>query len=324
MIWPSIFSFSSRFGAFVFPLAVYLFSGLSVIVISSLLNLLFEDGLNIDDLGTGMIVSIALSCVNALFAALFSDYDRAYERYVVRPIMRSHAHMPVETTPAVIFIKIDGLAEPVLREAIKRDRMPTLARWLQSGTHTLSGWEPDLSSQTTASQAGILLGSNEDIPAFRWYERETGRVLVSSSLKTAALVETRLSRGEGLLADGGASRSNMFSGDASDSLLTFSTIGRRRSGEAVHQTSSRSYYLFFANPFTLIRLFIFLGYDIVLEWFQIIRQWVTRVQPRHPLLGDLPVDSRFSHCCQSRNQYLHGYQRYRSGCALLICDLLRV
>lgn len=289
LLWPYILGLSSRFGAFVFPLAVFLFSGLSVIVISSLLNLLIEDGLNIDGLGTGMIVAIALSCVNALFAALFSDYDRAYERYVMRPIMRSHAHLPVQTTPGVIFIEIDGLAEPVLREAIERDRMPTLARWLQAGTHVVTDWEPDLSSQTAASQAGILLGSNEDIPAFRWYDRETGKVLVSSSLRTAALVETRLSRGEGLLVADGASRSNMFSGDTSNSLLTFSTIGRRRLGEPIHQTGTSSYFLFFANPFTLIRLFVFLAYDMVLEWFQIIRQWATRVQPRINRWGIYPL-----------------------------------
>ena len=53
---------------------------------------------------------------------------------------------------------------------------PTMARWLADGTHQLVEWEPDLSSQTGASQAGILLGSNEDIPAFRWVEKETGRV----------------------------------------------------------------------------------------------------------------------------------------------------
>ena len=38
---------------------------------------------------------------------------------------------------------------------------------------TLTEWETDLSSQTGATQAGILLGSNEDIPAFRWVEKET-------------------------------------------------------------------------------------------------------------------------------------------------------
>ena len=49
-----------------------------------------------------------------------------------------------------------------------------MARWLADGTHRLAEWETDLSSQTGASQAGILLGSNEDIPAFRWVEKETG------------------------------------------------------------------------------------------------------------------------------------------------------
>jgi hypothetical protein len=49
-----------------------------------------------------------------------------------------------------------------------------MARWLARGTHRLIEWETDLSSQTGASQAGILLGSNDDIPAFRWVEKETG------------------------------------------------------------------------------------------------------------------------------------------------------
>ena len=52
-----------------------------------------------------------------------------------------------------------------------------MARWLADGTHRLIEWETDLSSQTGASQAGILLGSNEDIPAFRWVEKETGALM---------------------------------------------------------------------------------------------------------------------------------------------------
>ena len=51
---------------------------------------------------------------------------------------------------------------------------PQMARWIAEGDYHLAEWEPDLSSQTGASQAGILLGSNEDIPAFRWVEKETG------------------------------------------------------------------------------------------------------------------------------------------------------
>ena len=51
---------------------------------------------------------------------------------------------------------------------------PNMARWLADDGHRFVEWEPDLSSQTGASQAGILLGSNENIPAFRWVEKETG------------------------------------------------------------------------------------------------------------------------------------------------------
>ena len=50
-----------------------------------------------------------------------------------------------------------------------------MARWIADDGYRLLEWETDLSSQTGASQAGILLGSNEDIPAFRWVEKENGR-----------------------------------------------------------------------------------------------------------------------------------------------------
>src|SRR5262245_24496889 len=91
---------------------------------------------------------------------------------------------------------------------------PNLKRWLNDGSHTLRGWEPDLSSQTSASQAGILLGSNEGIPAFRWWDKQAGALMVSSKMATAQALEGRLSTGQGLLARGGGSRFNVFSGDA--------------------------------------------------------------------------------------------------------------
>ena len=64
----------------------------------------------------------------------------------------------------------------------------TRRRWRRGsadGSHRLVEWEPDLSSQTGASQAGILLGSNQDIPAFRWVDKETARVIACSGPQTA-------------------------------------------------------------------------------------------------------------------------------------------
>src|SRR5205814_5035880 len=129
----------------------------------------------------------------------------------------------VETSvPGIVFLEIDGLALPVLQRAIRNGSAPTMARWLEKGTHRLVEWETDLSSQTGASQAGILLGSNEDIPAFRWVEKETAKLVACSGPPDCAEIERRHASGRGLLADGGASRGNLLSGEAEHVILTVS------------------------------------------------------------------------------------------------------
>ena len=72
-----------------------------------------------------------------------------------------------------------------------------MARWLAEDGYQLAEWEPDLSSQTGASQAGILLGSNEDIPAFRWVEKETGTLMACSAPADCAEIERRHATGAG-------------------------------------------------------------------------------------------------------------------------------
>src|SRR5215203_7404933 len=81
----------------------------------------------------------------------------------------------VTDAPGIVFLEIDGLALPVLQRAMRDGNAPTMARWVAQGNHRLAEWETDLSSQTGASQAGILLGSNDDIPAFRWVEKEKAK-----------------------------------------------------------------------------------------------------------------------------------------------------
>ena len=100
--------------------------------------------------------------------------DDEYSLRVTRRIARRQGARRTDV-PGIVFLEIDGLALPVLRRAMRDGERPTMARWMRRTATRLAEWEPDLSSQTGASQAGILLGSNEDIPAFRWVEKETGR-----------------------------------------------------------------------------------------------------------------------------------------------------
>ena len=104
-----------------------------------------------------------------LLAPALSIDDDARQLRIVRRRARRVRDANRTEVPGVILFEIDGLAEPVLRRALREGHAPNMARWLERGTHRIVPWECDLSSQTGASQAGLLLGSNHDMPAFRWY-----------------------------------------------------------------------------------------------------------------------------------------------------------
>ena len=53
----------------------------------------------------------------------------------------------------------------------------------------------------------LLHGNNENIPAFRWVEKPNqNRIMVSTGLSDAPIIEERISDGMGLLSTKGASR----------------------------------------------------------------------------------------------------------------------
>lgn len=231
-------------------------------------------GLLISDFLSPLIFTVATTIINLTFSHLFAiDDDDSYYAHLVYHIANLGQKPERTDKPGVLFLEIDGLSEPVLRRAIKDGRVPTLARWLESGSHRLVSWECDLSSQTSASQAGILLGSNFDIPAFRWYEKEKRRRMVSNRPLDTAEMERRLSTGDGLLADRGASRSNLFSGDAPQSIFTFSTIAD------MNKKSSQDFYPLLMGPYNIFRLVLLFILDLIAE---LRHAWLQRRRDEQP------------------------------------------
>jgi uncharacterized membrane protein YvlD (DUF360 family) len=178
--------------------------------------------------------------------------------------------------PGVVFLQIDGLPAPLLRWAIRSGDLPTLSRWIRSGTHRLTDWHAQLPATTPASQAGLLHGRSDQVPAFRWYEKETGTLLVANHPKDAAVIQHRISDGSGLLADAGVSISNIFSGDAPTSLLTMSGLANR----STRRGPSRSFATFFINPYGLTRSIVLTAAEMIKEVHQARLQRVRGVEPR--------------------------------------------
>ena len=149
-----------------------------------------------------------------------------------------------------------------------------------------------------ASQAGILLGSNEDIPAFRWVEKENGRIVVCSSPANCAELERAHSTGKGLLADGGASRGNLFSGDADHMILTVSRMD-------VEKRANPGYRAFLANGFNVMRTFVLTLWEVMLEWTRRAKAKRRDVQPRGHRGGLYPF-MRAALCVFVRDLIVYG------------------
>lgn len=239
--------------------------------------------LTIDGFAWALAAALATSALGlALEVITGTNDDTSYNLQVVRRVVRRTGTATRTDVPGVIFLEIDGLSLPVLRRALRDGNAPRLARWLADGSHRLIGWETDVSSQTGASQAGILLGANDDVPAFRWVERPSGRVVSCSAPADCAEIESRLSSGRGLLAGGGASRGNLFSGDADDVILTVSRV-------AAERRPNPGYRAFFSNGFNASRTLVLVLWEVVLEVTASLRARRRDVRPRGRRGGLYPL-----------------------------------
>lgn len=176
----------------------------------------------------------------------------------------------------MVFVQLDGVPYPVMQWALQSGTMPTLRRWVQSGTHRLHEWTVQVPSTTPASQQGILHGTCNRIPCFRWYDRELGRVLVANRPADAAIIEQRASTGRGLLADDGISVSNLFSGDAPRNSMVMSKIQLARGTRETRRAFGR----FVLRPEGFARSFSRTLGEVARERFQARRQRLRDVQPR--------------------------------------------
>ena len=208
--------------------------------------------------------------------------DDSFYRNVIRRLAGRLAPTEGLDRPGTVIVQIDGLAEPILRRALGEGRMPTLASWLASGSHRLVGWDCDIPSMTTGSQAGILHGDNRDIPAFYWYEKRDRRLMSSANPRDLHAVQRRLSDGHGLLGRDGASITNLFSGDAERAVMT---VGTLIGDEGRLHADPRDFYGYLLNPYNLYRGLAGMLGETVVECWQVLRQKVENVRPRIRRLG---------------------------------------
>lgn len=166
----------------------------------------------------------------------------------------------------LIILQIDGLSHTVVQRALEEGAMPHLKRLLERDGYSLQPWWSGLPSSTPAVQGGLMYGNNWNIPAFRWYEKQSGKTLVAKHPRDARILQDRLSRGRRGLLEGGSSYVNIYDGGARLSLFTVSALGGERFFENVRGLSFAT--LLLLSPLRLLRL----ARDVIWDFTRDLRQ----------------------------------------------------
>ena len=268
LLWPI-------FRRFMMKIIIFTF-GIGSLFINSII--FYIASLFIPGVSAGIYGVLQVPIVMAIFTTFVTNITNTnyYERYI-KNIFRYASKQKTsykKIYPGLIMVEIDGLSINTLKKAIGKGVMPNIERWIGENTHTLKGWETDLSSQTGASQAGILHGNNTDIVAYRWVEKENdNKIIVSGKLSDAPQIEKKISNGEGLLVNG-ISIANMFSGDSEIQTLTSSKLN------GLANIYSKTLNAVFLDAYNFQRLFILFLWDIILEFSSQFVHKVKNIKPR--------------------------------------------
>ncbi|MFE4370278.1 alkaline phosphatase family protein [Streptomyces sp. NPDC056835] len=312
LVWPLLVRALLLVPALVLGLLVFFLNG-SLLLIALWL---IPDGRGAANPETAVVVAAVMSAVaSATSTALAVGDDDAYRRRLSRLADRRRRRSGEDGgrggSPGTVFLQLDGVGHQVLLDAVAAGVMPHVAGWLgvpppapdggcgtpadparvapggpadgapadPRPTHRLTPWRTDWSSQTGASQLGILHGSNHDVPAFRWYEKDTGRIMVSNRPAGAAELQRRAigrTNDGGLLTLDGASRGNLFSGGADQLALVLSIAARR--GRA--NRSRAGYFAYFSDPANAVRTAVSFVADVGREIGESTRARIRGDRPR--------------------------------------------
>ncbi len=255
----------------IFSLAV---NGFFIILLSR-----FSAVLEVDGFWVGFLATFELAFINMALQVLIpiDDDIMDYSVIVRRVVNRKRAD---DEPKGIVMLEIDGLSFTRLKKAVKTGHMPFVKELLESGKYSVRPYDCGVPSQTSSCQAGIMYGRNENICAFRWYNKAEHRVFSSTRSGDASDMEKRLfadSTPRGIL-DNGLSINNIISGNAEENIFTVSQVSPK-SAEDLKQRNRDLYHLS-VRPYLLTKSLILTFIDAGSDILTYVWDYISRKKPR--------------------------------------------
>ena len=272
LVRPLILLLALPLGFFVMFVIGFIVNALTLRITSALFP-----ALQIGGFGAAFMGGFFMAAINTIVMSVITidDDDSFFQGLAERMAAKRKFEDTTHDTRGLVMLEVDGLSYWHMKKALESGLMPETQRLVEEYGYQLSRIDCGIPSQTSACQAGIMFGDNFDIPAFRWYDKKRGKTFVSG--KDAPEINARYAKGQGLMR-GGTSINNMMNGDAENSLLTLADL--RTGTDEQKKRRARDIYLLMVNPYFIMRTFVLLIGEAIVEVWQYQQDKRHNVQPR--------------------------------------------
>ena len=255
-------------------------------------------GLDVSLVG-GLLGGIVFAIFNTILTGVLEVNDEGsfYQGRIERRAREQRYAGAGESGRGLMMMEIDGLSYWHVKKALDDGLLPTLRKMIDDDGYQLARTDCGLPSMTSSCQAGIMFGDNDDIPAYRWYDKEKAKLYVSAG--DAAELNARYAHGQGLMRHG-SSIMNMLNGDAEKSMFTMANM---RTGSPEEQKRrAEDVQLLMLNPYFLTRALVVFFWEVGRELWEAWQQKRHNIQPR-------------------LNRLEHGYPFLRAAMCTLMRDI---
>ena len=244
---------------------------------------LSDNAFKVDSFWAALAAALVVAAVTVVLEVLLgTNDDDTYTLRVIQRIARRSGERVVTDVPGILYLEIDGLALPVLRSAPCATATPP--RWRAGWPRARTAWRsgrPTSRRRPAPPRRASCSARTTTSPPSAGSRRRSGTLMTCSAPPDCAEIERRHATGHGLLADGGASRSNLLSGEADHVILTISRM-------EAEKKANPGYRAFFANGFNVTRTLVLFFYEVGLEWIAAVRGIRRDVRPRGHRGGKYP------------------------------------
>ncbi|MBW2971630.1 alkaline phosphatase family protein [Candidatus Woesearchaeota archaeon] len=162
-----------------------------------------------------------------------------------------------------IVIQVDSLPYSILKRFIERGSCRFINSLVEKEGYTLQSFNCGVPSGTPGIQSGIMYGDNSMVPGFRFVDKKAERQISFGNPNHVKYFERKyFGKKKGIL-EGGSSYSNHFSGGASRSILTMSTITKDKRFRRIRESSL--WLFLFLHPASLLRVFHYSFAELLIE-----------------------------------------------------------